>query len=234
LSSSECPGIKPCELGDNAFYEQLARIGKAISAPTRLQLLHLLCHGPRTVQVLADEAGLSIANASAHLHALREARLVESEKSGLYVTYRIADESVGRFLMAVREVAESRLLELDRVAKALAEATEGIEALDAGELAARLEAEELLVLDLRPAEEYAAGHIPGAISLPARELQARIGELPMGRPIVAYCRGPYCATAVEAVRMLRDRGFDVLRMQDSVPEWQALGMPVAAGVSDED
>ena len=225
--------MRPCESGgDSAVYEQLARIGKAISAPTRLQLLHLLCHAPRTVQVLADEAGLSVANASAHLHALREARLVESEKDGLYVTYRIADESVSRFLMALREVAESRLLEFDRFAEAMAAVTEGIEALSSAELAQLQKAGEPLVLDLRPTEEYAAGHIPGAISMPARELEARIDELPRDRPIVAYCRGPYCSTAAEAVRMLRERGFDVRRMQDSVLEWQAAGMPVAAGTED--
>ncbi len=225
--------MRPCEAGgDSAVYEQLARIGKAISAPTRLQLLHLLCHAPRTVQVLADEAGLSVANASAHLHALREARLVESEKDGLYVTYRIADESVGRFLMALREVAESRLLEFDRLAEAMVAVTEGIEALSSAELAQLQKSGEPLVLDLRPAEEYAAGHIPGALSIPARELEARIDELPRDRPIVAYCRGPYCSTAAEAVRMLRERGFDVRRMQDSVLEWQAAGMPVAAGTED--
>ncbi len=225
--------MMPCEVGDSAVYEQLARIGKAISAPTRLQLLFLLCHGPRTVQVLADEAGMSVANASSHLHALREARLVESEKSGLYVTYRVADDSVGLFLMALREVAASRLLELDRIADELAQATDGIESLDAEELAERMSAEEPLVLDLRPVEEYQAGHLPGAISIPARELEARIAELPMGRPIVAYCRGPYCSTAAGTVQMLRERGFEVLRMQDSVPEWAALGMPVAAGAADE-
>ena len=226
--------MRPCESGgDSAVYEQLARIGKAISAPTRLQLLHLLCHAPRTVQELADEDGLSVANASAHLHALREARLVESEKDGLYVTYRIADESVSRFLMALREGAESRLLEFDRFAEAMAAVTEGIEALRSAELAQLQKAGEPLVLDLRPAEEYTAGHIPGAISMPARELDARIDELPLDRPIVAYCRGPYCSTAAEAVRVLRERGFDVRRMQDSVLEWGAAGMPVAAGLEED-
>lgn len=221
--------MTPCKFGDSAVYEQLARIGRAVAAPARMQLLLLLCHGPRTVQVLADEAGLSVANASAHLHALREARLVESEKSGLYVTYRVADDSVGRFLMALREVAERRLLELDRIADEVAEATEGIETLDAAELARRLEDQPPLVLDLRPTEEYDAGHIPGAVSIPARELEARIGELPRDRPIVAYCRGPYCSTAAGAVRMLRERGYRVIRMQDSVPEWRAAGMPVEVG-----
>jgi rhodanese-related sulfurtransferase/DNA-binding transcriptional ArsR family regulator len=226
--------MRGCGTGsDMEVYEQLARIGKAVSSPPRVQLLHLLCHGPRTVQVLADEADLSVANASGHLHVLREARLVESEKDGLYVTYRIADESVGRFLMALRTVAESRLLELDGIARAITEATAGIEAMSAGELARRLEAEELLVIDLRPAEEFAAGHIPGAVSMPAPELQERIRELPEGATIVAYCRGPYCATAAQAVRLLRDRGFDVLRLEDSVPDWQALGMPVVAGANED-
>ena len=222
--------MKPCELGgDSGVYEQLARIGKAVSTPTRLQLLHLLCHGKRTVQVLAEEAGLSVANASNHLQVLREARLVESEKEGLFVTYRIADESVGRFLMALREVAENRSLELERIARLLAEATEGVEALSADELSRRLERQDLLIVDLRPAEEFAAGHIPGALSIPARELDERLAELPRDRPIVAYCRGPYCAAAAQAARVLRERGYDVIRLEDSVLDWQALGMPVEAG-----
>lgn len=226
--------MKPCELGgDSEVYEQLARIGKAVSSPTRLQLLHLLCHGKRTVQVLAEEASLSVANASNHLQALKDARLVESEKDGLYVTYQIADESVGRFLMALRDLAEGRLLELDRIARLLAEATEGIEAMGAAELAERLDEGDLLMIDLRPTEEFEAAHIPGAVSMPARELEARMGELPEDRTIVVYCRGPYCATAAQAVRMLRDRGYDVIRLEDSVLDWQALGMPVAAGMTDE-
>ncbi len=214
--------------GDSEVYQQLARIGKAISTPKRLELLHLLCHGPRTVQVLADEADMTVANASSHLQVLKEARLVESEKEGLYVTYRIAEEGVGRFLMALRDVAESRLLELERIGRLLADATEGVEAMGAEELAERLEAEDMLLVDLRPREEYEAGHIPGAVSIPARELDDRLGELPETKPLVAYCRGPYCSTAAEAVRLLRDRGFDVIRLEDSVPDWQAMGLPVAA------
>jgi rhodanese-related sulfurtransferase/DNA-binding transcriptional ArsR family regulator len=222
-----------CNLsGDSAVYEQLARIGKAVSTPTRLELLHLLCHGKRTVQVLADEAGLTVANASNHLQVLKEARLVESEKDGLYVTYHIADETVGRFLMALREVAEGRLLELDLIARRLEEATQGIEALNAPQLADRLREREMVIVDLRPTEEFEAAHIPGAISIPAAELEDRVEELPEDRTIVAYCRGPYCATAAEAVRMLRDRGYDVIRLEDSVLDWQALGMPVVAGVDE--
>lgn len=226
--------MQPCERGgDEAVYEQLARIGKAISTPTRLELLHLLCHGKRTVQVLADEAGLSVANASRHLQVLKEAHLVGSEKDGLYVTYHIADEAVGKFLMALREVAEGRLLELDLIAWRLQEATEGIEALSAPELAEQIDEREMLIIDLRPAEEFEAAHIPGAISVPASELEGRLAELPMDRKIVAYCRGPYCATAAQAVRMLRDEGYDVVRLEDSVLDWQALGMPVVAGMTDQ-
>jgi rhodanese-related sulfurtransferase len=192
----------------------------------------LLCHGQRTVQVLAEEAGLSVANASSHLQVLKEARLVESEKDGLYVTYHIADETVGRFLMALREVAEGRLLELDLIARRLEEATEGIQALTASELADQLNQRELVIIDLRPVEEYEAAHIPGAVSMPGPELLDRIDELPEDRTIVAYCRGPYCSTAVEAVRELRDRGYDVIRLEDSVLDWQAAGMPVAAGMTE--
>jgi len=225
--------MRPCEPGDSEVYEQLARIGKAVSSATRLHLLHLLCHGKRTVQVLAEEAGVSVANASNHLHVLKEARLVESDKDGLYVTYHVADESVTRFLTALRHVAENRLLELDRIAHALGDMTEGIEALSAAELAERLEQGDVVLVDLRPVEEYDAGHIPGAVSIPAKELEDRMDELPEGETIVAYCRGPYCATAAGAVRMLRDRGHDVVRLEDSVLDWQALGMPVAAGMNNE-
>lgn len=226
--------MRPSEFGaDSAVYEQLARIGKAVSTPTRLQLLHLLGHGQRTVQVLAEEAGLSVANASQHLQILKQARLVESEKDGLYVTYRIADERVESFLLALRELAESRLLELERIAEALTEATEGVEAMTAGELSQRLASGEVVVIDLRPVEEYRAGHIPGALSMPYAELEDRLAELPADTPIVAYCRGPYCATAAEAVRVLRDHGLDVIRLEDSVPDWRALGLPVAKGTGDE-
>lgn len=217
--------MKHCELGDSAVYEQLARIGKAISSPTRLQLLHLLCHGERTVQVLAEQAGMSVANASQHLQVLSQARLVEAEKHGLYVTYRIADERVGAFLLALREVAEARLAELEQIARGLLEES-GAEPMTAAELADRLRAGDVVLIDLRPAEEFRAGHIPGAISVPYTELEARLATLPADRAIVAYCRGPYCVTAAEAVRALRAGGRDAVRLAPSVPEWRALGLPV--------
>jgi len=223
--------VKACELGNSAVYEQLARIGKAISSPTRLQLLHLLCHGERTVQVLAEEAGMSVANASQHLQVLSQAKLVEAEKRGLYVTYCIADERVGAFLLALRGVAEARLAELEQIARALLDES-GAQPMDAQELAERLRMGDVVLIDLRPTEEFRAGHIPGAVSVPYSELEARLAELPTDRTIVAYCRGPYCVTAAEAVRALRAGGRDAVRLAPSVPDWRAQGLPVEVGAED--
>ena len=212
-----------------AIYEQFARIGKAISNPTRLELLDLLCQGPRTVEALAREAGLGLANTSQHLKALREARLVEAEKAGLYVTYRLADEQVCRFFLALRSLAEARLAEVRDITRRFREAREGLQPVDREQLLTKVREGAVTVLDVRPPEEYAAGHLPGALSVPLRELERRLEELPRDREIVAYCRGPYCVLAVEAVEILRARGFTAFRLEDGVADWRARGLPVEAG-----
>jgi len=213
----------------DAIYEQLARIGKASSAPKRLELLDLLCQGPRTVEALAKESALSVANASQHLQVLRAARLVEPEKKGLYVEYRLADDQVGRFLLALRGLAQARLTEIESVQRAFLAKRESLEPVQADELLRRVRAAEVTLIDVRPASEYRAGHIPGALSVPLAELKARLKELPRGREIVAYCRGPYCVMALEAAEILRKKGFRAERMEQGVVDWRARGWRVEVG-----
>lgn len=210
----------------DAIYEQFARLGKAVSAPRRLELLDLLCQGPRTVEALAEQAAISVANASQHLQILRAARLVDAEKKGFYVEYRLADDEVCRFFMALRGLAESRLAEVDQVTREYLEARGSMEAIEGEELLRRVKEGEVTVLDVRPPEEYRAGHIPGAISIPVAELKARLEELPSNREVVAYCRGPYCVMAVDAVELLRKKGFKAHRMEQGVVDWRARGWRV--------
>lgn len=216
-----------------ALYEQLARIGKAVASPPRLELLDLLCQGPRTVEALAREAGLTMANASQHLQILHAARLVEARKDGLFVTYRLADQQVAEFYRAIRTLAESRLAEIELILRQFNSGRELLEPVEKQSLLERVRRCEVIVLDVRPPEEYHAGHIPGALSIPLRELESHLSTLPRDREIVAYCRGPYCVLAVEAVRLLRARGFQALRMEAGVPEWRAEGLPVAVGKDSE-
>lgn len=210
----------------NSIYEQLGRIGKAVASPRRLELLDLLCQGPRTVEALARQAGQSVANTSQHLQVLRAARLVEADKQGLFVTYRIADQKVCAFFMALRGLAESRLLEIELVTRQFLEARGEMERVDRDALIERVSSGEVTLLDVRPPEEYRAGHIPGAVSVPLAELALKLAELRADREVVAYCRGPYCVLAVEAVALLRAKGFKATRMEDGVPDWRARGLPV--------
>lgn len=205
------------------MYEQLARIGKAVSAPKRLELLDLLCQGPRTVEALAEQAALSVANASRHLQVLRAARLVDAERKGLFVEYRLADDVVWRFFLELRGLAEARLAEIEQAARGYLEERGAMEAVAADELLRRVKAGEVTVVDVRPAEEYRAGHIPGAISIPLAELKGRLKEVPSDRDVVAYCRGPYCVMAVDAVELLRKKGFNAHRMEQGVTDWRARG-----------
>ncbi|HLE19555.1 MAG TPA: metalloregulator ArsR/SmtB family transcription factor [Vicinamibacteria bacterium] len=212
----------------DAIYEQLARIGKTVSSPRRLELLDLLCQTPRTVEALAREANQSIANTSQHLQVLRAARLVEAEKKGLFVTYRLADPAVGEFFRSLRLLAESRLAEIEQVTRDYLKGRSGMEGVDREALLERVRRGEVVVLDVRPAEEYEAGHIPGALSVPLKELESRLEGLPADQEIVAYCRGPYCMLAVEAVERLRARGFKATRLDESVSDWRARGFEVEA------
>jgi rhodanese-related sulfurtransferase len=178
------------------------------------------------VEALAGQAALSVANASQHLQVLRAARLVEAEKKGLYVEYRLADQEVCRFFVALRGLAEARLAEVDQVTREYFEARGAMERVEGDELLRRVRTGEVTVLDVRPVEEYRAGHIPGALSIPVGELKARLKELPGNREVVAYCRGPYCVMAFEAVELLRKKGFRAHRMGHGVVDWRARGWRV--------
>jgi rhodanese-related sulfurtransferase len=212
-----------------AIYEQFARISKALSSPRRLELLDLLCQGPRTVEVLAGEAGLSVANTSQHLRALRAARLVETSKEGQFVTYRLADEAVCEFYHTLCRLAERRLAEVEQIVGQYLAQRESLEPVDQEQLLSQVRRGEVIALDVRPPEEYRAGHIPGALSVPLEELEQRLARLPRRRQIVAYCRGPYCVLAVEAVELLRRRGFKAVRLEAGVHDWRRRGYRVAVG-----
>ena len=213
----------------DAIYEQFERIGKALSCAKRLELLDLICQGPRSVEALAQEASLSVANTSKHLQALRAARLVDTEKMGIYVIYRLADSSVCEFYRALRVLGESRLAEVQQITRDFLAGRDGMEPVDRGELLKRVRNGEVTVLDVRPKEEYAAGHIPGAVSMPLKELEKHLSELPRDREIVAYCRGPYCVLAIKAVEQLRALGFKAVRFEYGIQDWKADDLPVTVG-----
>jgi rhodanese-related sulfurtransferase len=213
----------------DAIYEHLARVGHALSSNSRVALLDLLRQGPRTVEALANVVGLSLANASQHLKVLRRAGLVDSEKRGIHVQYRLSGPVVDDFYRGLRELAETRLAEVQQIARSFAEKREGLEPVDSERLRARVRSGEVMVLDVRPLEEYRAGHIPGAVSVPLDELRKRLRKLPRNRDIVAYCRGPYCVLAPQAVTYLRARGRRAFALSDGVGEWRARGLPVAVG-----
>lgn len=217
-------------MGNRAFkdrlYAEFATIGKALASPHRLELLDLLAQGSRSVEELASEAGLSIANASAHLQVLRRARLVETEKRGTFTLYRLAAPEVFTLYRTLRDLGSAQLAEVDRLVEAYLTDRRELEAVDKEELRRRYEDEGVLVVDVRPVVEYAQGHIPGARSMPVEELEHRLAELPPDREIVAYCRGPYCVYADEAARLLQEHGYTVRRLTDGFPEWRAAGYPV--------
>jgi len=219
----------PNRIFKDAIYEQFARIGKAVSSPKRLEILDLLCQGERTVDVLAKESGLTVANASQHLQVLRASRLVEAEKVGLFVTYRLADQAVCEFFRAMRILAESRLAEVEQIKRRFLEGREGMEPVDRDVLLKRVREGVVTVLDVRPEEEYRAGHIPGAISIPLKEMERRLSDLPRDQEIVAYCRGPYCVLSIQAVEMLRARGFHAVRLEEGVQDLRAMGFPISVG-----
>jgi rhodanese-related sulfurtransferase len=210
----------------DAIYEQFARIGKAVSSPKRLELLDLLCQGERTVEVLAKESGMTVANASQHLQVLRSARLVEADKEGLYVIYRLADQTVCEFFHAMRVLAESQLAEVEQIKRRFLEGREGMQPVDRKALLKLMREEAVTVLDVRPVEEYNAGHVPGALSIPLKELQLRLSDLPRDQEIVAYCRGPYCVLSIDAVEMLRARGFQAVRLEEGIQDLRAMGFPI--------
>jgi rhodanese-related sulfurtransferase len=208
------------------LFEQFARIGKALASPKRLEILDLLAQGQRTVEEIARGTAMPVANASQHLQALKAVRMVESRREGLYAYYRLADEGVFRTWQAVRALGETRLAEIDRVVATFLEDRDALEAVGTTALMKRLSDGSVVVLDVRPEEEYRAGHIPGALSVPVDALEAALQTLPKDKEIVAYCRGPYCVFSDEAVRALSARGYRASRLTEGFPEWRAAGYPV--------
>lgn len=210
----------------NDVYGQLARIGKALASPKRLELLDLICQAERAVEQLASETGMSVANTSQHLRALHEAHLVEARKRGRYVLYGLADAVVSDFYRSFRLLAEDRLAEIELIRERFFAPGQELTAIDRETLLRRVKQGEVVVIDVRPANEYRSAHIPQALSIPLRELGQRLAELPRKKIIVAYCRGPYCVLAAEAVQLLSRHGFRAYRLEDSVSDWRARGLPV--------
>jgi len=208
------------------LYGEFARIGKAIASPHRLEILEILAQGERTVESIAAETGLSVANTSRHLQQLRQAQLVLARREGLFVHYRLSGPEVVGLVLALRHTAEQHLAEVDRVVGDFFGDRDGFEPVTPDELTRRMTNGEVVVLDVRPEQEYAAGHIAGARSMPVGDISKRIGELPRDKEYIAYCRGPYCVYADEAVAMLRANGRTAQRLTDGYPEWWLAGRPV--------
>jgi rhodanese-related sulfurtransferase/DNA-binding transcriptional ArsR family regulator len=210
----------------HAVYEQFAAVAKALGNPQRLELIEHLAQGPRSVDLLAGKLGLPIANVSQHLQAMRRAGLVCSERSGKFISYRLADDSVLEAFAAVRTVAERQSAEVERVVRGYFDRRDDMEAVSREELAARMKDGLVTVIDVRPPDEFALGHLPGAINVPLTELDVRLADIDGGREIVAYCRGPWCVMSFEAVAELRKRGFSARRLEDGLPEWRAAGLAI--------
>lgn len=211
----------------DALYLQVARIAKAVASPKRLELLELLCQGEKTVEDLAAQSEVSVKLASAHLRELRLARLVDTRKDGKYVIYRLADPGVADLWVALRAQAEERLVELRMAMSSAMDHAEDLQGVDRKSILSKARTGEVVVLDVRPAEEFAAGHLPHARSLPVNELKKRLAEVPKDVPVVAYCRGPFCFMAQDAVKLLRARGYQAFHLTDGIAEWRARGLPVS-------
>ena len=207
-------------------FEALARIGTALSSPVRLEFLELLGQGERTVEQLATLTGASVANTSQHLQRLKAAGLIAGRKEGQYVHYRLAGNEVVRLLGALGGAGEAYLADVERTVRQYFAAKDEMEPMLPQELLERARKGLVTVLDVRPPEEFAAGHVPGAVNIPIHELERRLAELPKRREIVAYCRGPYCLMSFDAVAMLRRKGLKARRLKDGMPEWRAAGLPV--------
>src|SRR5574340_1766562 len=209
------------------LYEQVSRIGKAVSSPKRLELLELLAQGEKTVDALAAEASLDIRLASAHLKVLKEARLVEARREGRFIAYRLSGDDVSALWVNLRTVAEEHLVELKVEMERIFAAPEKLDAETRRSLLEKARRGDVVVIDVRPSAEYETGHLPSARSMPLDEIQQRLKELPADRDIVAYCRGPFCMMSAEAVELLREHGFRAHKIADGTPEWQAAGLPLA-------
>jgi len=213
----------------NALYAQFARIGHALASPKRIELLDLLGQGEKTVETLADQVATPIKNTSAHLRVLRQARLVETRRDGTYVYYRLADDDVFRLLKALEALGHSRLADVQHVVRLYLDGRDQLEPVTFKELRQLMRDGDVTILDVRPTDEYEAGHIPGALSVPVPELKRRLREIPKNREVIAYCRGQYCVYSLEAVTLLRKHGYRARRAHEGLPDWKAAGLPVEIG-----
>ncbi len=217
----------------DAIYIQFARIGKAISSPKRLELLDLLYQGSEKVETLARETQMTIANTSRHLQVLLSARLVSNEKQGVSVYYRLVDNAVCDFMLAIRHLAEQRLAEVESITHQFLKEKDQLEPVDQDQLMDQVRQGDVTVVDVRPEDEYQYGHFPGAISVPLATLEFRLEDLPRDQEIVAYCRGPYCVLAVDAVNLLREKGFQAVRLEEGAADWKIKGFDVEEAPQNE-
>jgi len=211
------------------LFAQFAAVAKALSHPHRLELLEQVAQGERSVEILAQKVGLSIANASQHLQHMLRTGMVTSRREGKFVFYGLADDAVLDLLSTLRKIAERNAAEVEQLVRSYFNNLDDLEPVTRKELMRRLRAGGVTVLDVRPEDEFALGHLPGAVNIPLRALKARLSELKRSQEIVAYCRGPYCVLSYEAVAALRARGFKVRRLEDGLPEWRAAGLPIVTG-----
>ena len=212
-----------------ALFAQFAAVAKCLAHPHRLELLEQLAQGERSVEVLADRARLSIANASQHLQQMKRVGLLVNRREGKFVYYQLVDDTILDLLAALRRIAERNVAEVERIVRSYFNNRDSLEPISRAELLQRSRTGEVIVLDVRPEDEFALGHLPCAISVPLRHLETRLAEFDPNQEIIAYCRGPYCVLSYEAVAVLRARGFKARRLEDGLPEWRAAGLPVATG-----
>lgn len=220
MASSESP--------KRLLFRQFAAIAKAVAHEHRLELLEALAQGERSVETLANRTGLSLANASQHLKQMRRAGLIEARRSAKFVYYRLSDAAVLDLIASLSRIGERHVAEVDRIVRSYFQSRDALEPVSRAELVARMKAGDVQVLDVRPEDEFAMGHVRGAINVPLDKLKKRLAALDPNREVVAYCRGPFCVLSFEAVAELRRRGFKVRRLEDGLPEWQAAGLPVEA------
>jgi rhodanese-related sulfurtransferase len=213
----------------DALYGQFARIGHALSSPKRIELIDLLSQGEKTVEQLAEYIATPIKNTSAHLRVLRQARLVETRRDGTYVYYRLADDDVFRLLQSLQTLGHSRLADVQQVVRLYLDGRDELEPVTFKELRQLMREGDVTVVDVRPGEEYDAGHIPGALSIPVDELKRRLREIPKSKEVIAYCRGRYCVYSLEAVALLRKHGYNARRAHEGLPDWRAAGLPLERG-----
>lgn len=216
----------PDRAAKEALFDEFARVAKALSSGRRAEIVDVLANGDRSVESLAQELDLTVANVSQHLQVLRRAGLVKGRREGTFIYYGLAAPEVVTFWRSLQDIAGSRVSDIDRLARAYLGDNDGLEAVTKEELKKRLRNKDVLVLDVRPAEEFEAGHIPGALSIPVGELKRRLRELPKSKNIVAYCRGQYCSFAPEAVRYLTDKGYKAKLLQEGMPDWASAGLPI--------